>query len=95
MTANFGINCTGARQNKLIKKLIDRKFIKADPAFPVHPKITKNLELETQNSQPFLRIFALGPPTAHSCGDVIGATKIANQAECLANVLGKIFKIHD
>ena len=76
-------------------KLIDRKFIKADPAFPMHPKITKNLELETQNSQPFLRIFALGPPTAHFCGDVIGATKIANQAECLANVLGKIFKIHD
>lgn len=95
VTANFVINCTGARQNKLIKKLIDRKFIKADPAFPLHPKITKNLELETQNSQPFLRIFALGPPTAHFCGDVIGATKIANQAECLANVLGKIFKIHD
>ena len=43
VTANFVINCTGARQNKLIKKLIDRKFIKADPAFPLHPKLPKIL----------------------------------------------------
>ena len=89
LDANFVINCTGASQNKLIKNLITRNFIKADKAFPFHPKINNNLEVATTVSHPFFKLFAVGPPTAHFCGDVIGATKIARQAEKLVNILKK------
>lgn len=90
LNANFIINCTGANQNKLMKNLINENFVKADKAFPVHPQINNNLEVATTISYPLFKLFALGPPTAHFCGDVVGATKIARQAEKLTNILKKL-----
>ena len=55
----------------------------------VYHEINNNLEVATTVSHPFFKLFALGPPTAHFCGDVVGATKIARQAEKLANILKK------
>ena len=90
LNANFIINCTGSSQNKLMKNLIKRNFVKADKAFPIHPEINSNLQVVTNVSHPFFKLFAVGPPTAHFCGDVIGATKIARQAEKLVNILKKL-----
>ena len=77
------VNCTGMGRDQLVADMIARGVVKAD-AFGRGPGLGKNLQLCTPSGHPYPAAYALGPVTAGSEGDVVGATTISRQAAVLA-----------
>ena len=86
LRADVIVNCTGMGRDPLVADMITKGVIRAD-AFGRGPGLDEDLRLCTPSGQPYPAGYALGPLTAGSEGDVVGATTISRQAAALARQL--------
>ena len=80
------VNCSGVAKDKLFQTLLETDIIHSN-AFGDGPEVAQNLAVLHPEGHAYNTLFALGAATKGSCGDVVGAGTIAQQAEQLSKIL--------
>ena len=83
--ADVVINCTGVGRDPLIHQLMSTGRV-APLSRSNSLSVLPDLRVINPTGSPYDTLFCIGPATALALGDVVGATSVATQAACFAQL---------